>query len=48
VAAPLNPAEYLKKRDALASLLEMTARNLRTIRRASGKHLPGQYAVAPH
>jgi hypothetical protein len=48
VAAPLHPAEYLKKRDALASLLELTARNLRTIRRASGKHLPGQYAVAPH
>lgn len=48
VAAPLNPAEYLRRRDALAKLLEMTARNLRTIRRATGERLPGQYVVVPH
>ena len=48
VTAPLHPAEYLKKRDALAKLLELTARNLRTIRRATGERLPGQYVVAPN
>ncbi len=48
VTAPLHPAEYPRKRDALEKLLEMTARNLRTIRRATGEHLPGQYVVAPH
>jgi len=48
VAAPLIPAQYLRKREALAALLELTARNLRTIRRATGERLPGQYVVAPH
>jgi hypothetical protein len=48
VAAPVSPAQYLKKRDALAKLLEMTARNLRTIRRAADQHLPGPYAMFPH
>jgi hypothetical protein len=48
VAAPVSPAEYLRKRDALARLLEMTARNLRVIRRASGLHSSRSYAVFPH
>ncbi|HET8637936.1 MAG TPA: hypothetical protein VFL96_13905 [Acidobacteriaceae bacterium] len=46
VSTPANLAEYLRKRDALAKLLEMSARNLRTIRRVTGQHLPGQYVVA--
>lgn len=48
VAAPVSPAEYLRKLETLARLLEMTARNLRTIRRASGEHPSGQYAIVPH
>ena len=47
VTAPVNPAEYLRKRETLARLLEMTARNLRTIRRAADQHLPGPYAMFP-
>jgi hypothetical protein len=48
VAAPVSPAEYLRKRDTLARLLEMTARNLRTIRRVADQHLPGPYSMFPH
>jgi hypothetical protein len=48
IAAPESQAEYGRKRDALGRLLEMTARNLRTIRRASGEPSPNRYGMIPH
>lgn len=47
VTAPESLAQYRAKRDTLAMLLEMTARNLRLMRCAADRNLSGPYALIP-
>jgi len=47
VAAPASPAGYLAKHATLAALLEASARNLRLIRRVTGKQSSGAFTFGP-
>lgn len=46
VAAPLNHARYTRNHAALTALLDASARNLRLLRRATGKYDINLYAAA--
>lgn len=46
VVAPRSQARFLHNRDAFAALLEISARNLRLLRRVSGRQSPEIYR--PH
>lgn len=47
VAAPANQSEYLQKHATLAALLEASARNLRLLRRVTGRQPFGAYNFGP-
>lgn len=47
VAAPASPAGYLQKHATLAALLEASARNLRLLRRVTGRQSSCAFTFGP-